>query len=351
MMFSQQSQTQTQTQGQSQSQSQTQPMTPKHVVLVQGASGQIGFPVVAQLLRQTNRDYLVRAGVIDPNSEKARKLVDLGAHVVLMDSNRPETLAEALRGVSKLLIIPPRLETNTHIATTIIDAAKLVGTVKHIVLISVLGAESETTFFAKQFRPIEKHLETGGIAWTHLRCSFFMDNFWYYADTIRRTGTLPLPLRDGRIPMVSVRDVGEVAGLILSGRTRENPFNRVYELTGPESLRGDDIARVISQVTGNQVRFQSISFEEHKQLLKREAVKKWLIRAMLDLYSMINAGQISDRVTGDVERVLGRRPITFGKFIKHNINAFSASPSSTTTPMTGTTSPITSTGMPRTTIL
>jgi len=296
----------------------------KPVILIQGASGQLGFPVVAQLLRNPNKDYVVRAGVIDPNTEKARKLMDLGAQVVLLDSNRADTVCNALKGVCKLMIIPPRLENNTEIATTLIDFAKMTGTVKHIVLVSVLGAETENTFFAKQFHPIEQHLEKSGIAWTHLRSAFFMDNLWQYAETIRRTGVITLPIQQARIPMISIRDVGEAAANILSGRATGNHLNKVYELTGPEPLRGEDIARIFMQVTGNSnIRFQPFSLEDTKKFLHEQGLKKWLIRAMIDLYAMMNAGRITDRPSPDLERLLLRRPVTFNKFVKHNINTFS----------------------------
>jgi len=299
--------------------------TPKKpVILVQGASGQIGFPIVAHLLRVVGRDYSVRAGVVDANSEKARRLVDLGAHVVLMDTERPETVACALKGVSKLMIIPPRLENNTEIATTIIDYAKVAGTIKHVVVISVVGADTEATFFAKQFRPIEKRLEKSNLPWTVLRCAYLMDNLWHHADLIRKTNMIQLPLRELKVPMVSGRDIGEAAAMVLSGKAPGNHFNKVYELTGPEAVSGNDIARALSQVSGTPVRYQPVAPEETKHHLKCLGISDWEMKVMCDLYAMISAGLLSDRVSPDLERLLQRRPANFFKFFKHNINTFTS---------------------------
>jgi len=299
--------------------------TPKKpVILVQGGSGQIGFPIVAQLLRAVGREYSVRAGVVDVNSEKARRLVDMGAHVVLMDTERPETVACALKGVSKLMIVPPRLENNTEIATTIIDYAKTVGTIKHVVVISVVGADTEATCFAKQFRPIEKRLEKSNLPWTVLRCAYLMDNLWHHADSIRKTNSIQLPLRDVKVPIVSGRDVGEAAAMVLTGKAPGTHINKVYELTGPEAVSGTDIARALSQVSGTPVRYQAVVPDETKHHLKCLGISEWEMRVMCDLYTMISAGLISDRVSPDLERLLQRRPATVLKFFKHNINTFSS---------------------------
>ncbi|KPY72630.1 SDR family oxidoreductase [Pseudomonas syringae] len=71
--------------------------TDKPIVLVVGASGSIGQPAVAESLR---RGYQTRALVRDPSQAK---LFAEGVEVVVGDLTRPETLDEAVAGVTGVI--------------------------------------------------------------------------------------------------------------------------------------------------------------------------------------------------------------------------------------------------------
>ena len=67
-----------------------------------------------------------------------------------------------------------------------VDEAKRAG-VQRIVKLSVYGAAEEAFTFARWHRGVEKHIEASGLAWTFLRPSGFMQNFFnYMGETIRK---------------------------------------------------------------------------------------------------------------------------------------------------------------------
>ena len=110
------------------------------LVLVAGATGQMGMPTVAQLREQ---GYRVRAMVRD-----ASKGAGLGDETVVADVTKPETLPAALKGVDYVISTlatghggqtPEQLE--FHGVANLANAAKAAG-VKQFVLVSSMNAGS-----------------------------------------------------------------------------------------------------------------------------------------------------------------------------------------------------------------
>ena len=118
-------------------------------VLVTGANGHVGNNLVRHLL---SKGYKVRASVRDlSSSEKTRHLAKLGCELVEADVLRPETLAEAVKGVDGVFHVaavyvtwakdPQReiIDPSVKGATFMIEAAADAG-VKRLVLTSSCAA-------------------------------------------------------------------------------------------------------------------------------------------------------------------------------------------------------------------
>ena len=136
-----------------------------------------GFAAVQALAKKYHDQVYIRA-LVRTNDKKAKfqelKHVDVVAGI---DATRPDAADDALFGVDSCFITSPNFaENRAELQIALVDAAKKAG-VKHVVLMSVQGAQWEAITFAKQFRKVEKHLEASGLAYTHIRASMFMDNF------------------------------------------------------------------------------------------------------------------------------------------------------------------------------
>src|SRR3954452_6616147 len=79
------------------------PVLPTATYAVTGATGHLGRLAVDALLRRGIPARNVFALVRDP--ERAKDLADLGVGVREADYDRPETLAPALEGVERLLLV------------------------------------------------------------------------------------------------------------------------------------------------------------------------------------------------------------------------------------------------------
>ncbi len=91
----------------------------------------------------------------------------------------------AFQGCDQLFLLGPNTLNQSELERNAVDAAKAVG-VRHIVKQSVLGAVEESFSLAKVHRPVEKAIESSGLAWTFLRpYSFMLNAVTFMGQTIR----------------------------------------------------------------------------------------------------------------------------------------------------------------------
>src|SRR2546429_9308008 len=143
------------------------------MILVTGATGLSGSAVIQEFARQSAK---VRALVRNRAKERAFEALPT-VEIVEGDMLRPQTLAAALSGVDRILMISTSDRHMVETQCMFIVAAKSAG-VRHI--IKFPGKESGIGFNPANFGPtrmheeVERYLERSGLAWTHLRPSQFM---------------------------------------------------------------------------------------------------------------------------------------------------------------------------------
>jgi len=125
------------------------------MIAVTGASGNLGGLVFEGLLKVVPPEQLV-AVVRSP--AKAQHLAASGVHVRRADYSEPETLAPALAGVSRLLLVSgSELGKRVDQHRTVIEAAKA-SDVALIAYTSVLSADSSTLPIAAEHKATEELL-------------------------------------------------------------------------------------------------------------------------------------------------------------------------------------------------
>jgi uncharacterized protein YbjT (DUF2867 family) len=286
-------------------------------ILIIGAAGNNGVATLNALFAKNDRSITVRAAVRSEDKAKQLQARYPGIETTLIDLDKPETLPQALEGVTKVFIIPGNVENRAEHAKSVINAAKAAATVKHVVLYSVVGAEWEAILFAKQFREAEKHLEASGLAWTHLRTIWFQENFLGWADGIKN-GQFYFGVRDGEFAPLNVADIGEMAANIL---TTEGHENVAYNVTGPELLTGQNLAQQFSDVTGHAVEYISPSEQATLESLIGTGWPEWQAKGVVELLEVFASNQAAV-VTEDGEKLLGRPLTRFKQFVEANKAAF-----------------------------
>ncbi|WP_047550038.1 SDR family oxidoreductase [Methylotenera sp. G11] len=289
----------------------------QETILIVGAAGNNGTAAIEALVNRNGSHIKVRAGVRSADKAAQLKTRFPAIEAVLFNLDEPATLKAAFAGVSKVYIIPGNVENRAQHAKNAIDAAVAAGTVRQVVLLSVVGAEWEAILFAKQFREAEKYLEASGLPWTHLRTIWFQDNFFGWADGIKN-GTLYFGIRDGKLAPLNVKDIGEAASVIL---TTDGHTGKAYNLTGPELLSGNDIAAIFARVTGHAVDYVSPDENSTYESLTSAGWPVWQAKGLLELFEVFASNQAAV-VTPDGEALLGRPLTRLEDYINANKEAF-----------------------------
>lgn len=276
------------------------------MICITGAGGTVGSEIARQL-RSTQQQFRLAYF----SQEKAKTARANGLEAVIIDYNKPHTLQAAFRNCDKLFLLGPNTINQTKLEMNGLEAAMAMG-VQHIVKQSVMGAQEESYRLAKIHRPIEKAIESSGLAWTFLRPNSFMQNVeTFMSMTIKTEGVFYSASGDAKISHVDVRDIAAVA---VQALTSSEHAGKAYNLTGPEGITYNDLAEEISKVLGRQINHVDLSPSDYKQGMLADGIPEELADRMLDLeryFSEDGASHISE----DIKQVTGKEPRRFNNYL------------------------------------
>jgi uncharacterized protein YbjT (DUF2867 family) len=128
-----------------------------------------------------------------------------------------------------------------------------------------------------------------GVAYRALTNPSFMDNIAAQATAIKNQGMFFSPIDGGRkLPSVATRDIAAAASRLLLDDTWSGAGE--VPLLGPEDLSFNDMAGIISEVLGTQVRFQQITFEAYKERFVSFGMTDAMAQGMTDMAWAKNEG-------------------------------------------------------------
>jgi uncharacterized protein YbjT (DUF2867 family) len=283
-------------------------------ILVTGATGNIGKILVEKLAAAN-----APARALVRSREKAEGIEKLGLEAVLGDLDKPETLQPALEGIEKVFLLSAPDPRQVELQSNLIKGAKTAGA-RHIIKLSAMGVGQARDSFtlARLHRETEEEIERSGIAYTHLRPNGFMQNALMFAGTIKTQGTFYAPLGDAKVSYVDARDVASVA---FSTLTEDGHEGKAYEITGPQSLAYDDVARELSSATGREVKYVNVPMEAARAAMLGMGLSEWLADALVELFNFYRDGGAA-HVTDTVRQVTGRAPISLAQFARDYAEAF-----------------------------
>ncbi|PYX47965.1 MAG: NAD(P)-dependent oxidoreductase [Acidobacteria bacterium] len=280
------------------------------MILITGASGNVGREVVKQAL---TLGLTIRASFRSPDvAAKA----PAGLEGVIMDYTKPETIRPALHGVDKIFLVGPPTRHLLALEARFIKEVRASGR-KYIVKLSALGGHQ--SIFPSGHRDSEENVEASGLPHTFLRANAFMQNLVNYnTATIRSRDAFYGCQGNGAVSIIDIRDIAAVAVIVLAATGHEG---RSYALTGGEALTNGQIAEKISRVAGRKISYIDLPPTEFKTAMLSAGTPEWSAEAMVDLHRFYRVGK-AKRTTEEVERFLGRKPITFDQFAHDYAFAF-----------------------------
>lgn len=279
-------------------------------VLVTGATGNTGPGLVSALCAAG-----VDVRVLVRDEAKARPLKAMGAEVVVGDLDSPETLEPAIAGVDKVYLLTWNGPTQAQQVSDFIRVAKRVGT-PHIVRHSMWG--SPRSRIIAQGEQAEAEIKSSGLPWTMLKPTFFMQNTMMAAPTIASHGVIYWDMKDGRLGMIDVRDIVDVAASVLTGHGHEG---RSYVLTGPAAISFGDVAATFSAVLGREVAYVPVPGEVSLQSMIGMGFSEWVARGYIELSEGFSEG-FASQTTDNVATLTGHRARSFEQFARDFAGAF-----------------------------
>ena len=265
---------------------------------ITGSTGNVGGRVARLLAtRQVEQRLLVRSPAKAPSLPQTE--------VVQASYADQDAVRRALTGVDVALMVSGS-ESEDRLAEhrSFVDAAAEAG-VRHLVYTSFYGAAADATFtLARDHHHTEQHIERSGMSWTFLRDNLYLDFFPMLAG---EDGVLRGPADDGRVAAVAQDDIAAVATAVLLDPTSHE--GRTYDLTGPEAITLSEAAGTMSRILGREYSFRDETLEEAHASRASYGVPDWQVEAWVSTYTAIASGELSG-VTGDVERVTGRAPLS-----------------------------------------
>lgn len=279
-------------------------------ILVTGATGTVGRHVVEQLVkRDANVHVLVR------DTSKANFPASVG--VVQGDLLDVDSLRTAFSGVSTLFLLNAVVPDEYTQALIALNLAREAG-IERIVYLSVIHSDLyvNVPHFAGKYG-VERMIEQMGFNATILRPAYFIENDLTIKEVITGYGIYPMPIGSKGLAMVDTRDIGEVAALELLRREQSAvplPIERI-NLVGPDTLTGQDIAAIWTDVLGRPIAYPGEDTAAFEQNLLQH-MPSWMaydMRLMSERF--ITEGMLPD--TGDVDRLtalLGRPLHSYREF-------------------------------------
>lgn len=281
-------------------------------ILVTGATGNVGAHVVKELLKQN--ETVVASGM---DLEKISNRFKGAVKAVRLDFANPDTYEDALKGVDRVFLMRPPHLGKPQDFYPFIDTMRERG-IRLVCFLSLMGIEKNPI---PPHHKIEKQIEKAGLPFCHIRPGFFMQNLsGIHSDEIREKSQIFIPAGRSRTSFIDAEDIGLAAAVVLHRPDKHS--NKAYTITGPEALRYDQVASVLSDILGRNITYTNPGFLQYRDYyIKVRKLDKKLVNVTIALYFMTRMGT-AKQVTDDFRKLTGREPKTICQFIRENLEHF-----------------------------
>lgn len=232
------------------------------MILVTGASGQLGRLIVSALLARSVAANHIVAAVRSP--EKVDDLKQLGVTVRKADYTDLASLKDAMDGVKRVVLVSSS-EIGQRAAQhqNIIDAAKDAG-VELIAYTSILHADTSPLALAKEHVATEAALQASGVPHVLLRNGWYSENYTMSAGMAVEHGAVLGSAGEGKYSTAARADYAEAAATVI---TSEDQAGKVYELAGDDAFTLAQYAAYITEISGKEVVYQDLPEADYAKVL------------------------------------------------------------------------------------
>ncbi|MDA0240553.1 MAG: nucleoside-diphosphate sugar epimerase, partial [Proteobacteria bacterium] len=163
----------------------------------------------------------------------------------------------------------------------------------------------------------EQYLVESGLTYTILQPGRYMQHLVPIWKSVMETGIHNMPFSvETRFSLADLGDLAEAAATVLTETGHENA---TYQLAGPEALNQVDMARIIGEVTGRDIRAEAKPLD----VFRAGAEKAGMPADRLEQLCLLNRHYDHCGLIGNpnvLRWILGRDPTDFKTFVERDLN-------------------------------
>ena len=274
-------------------------------ILIVGGTGTVG----RELLRVLSSRNITPRVLLRPGSDLPAA-VENRVDIVRGDLSDTDSLRSALEGVEQVFLLSRDQPQQAELEQNLIVQAEE-QSVRRVIKSSAFAAGlNPPVGYGVNHARVEQRLINSKLQWVIQRPFVFMQNFLEVAELVNNKGLLPLPFGQARIALVDARDVALAAATLL---LEPGISEKVFELTGPESLTVAECASTLSGVLQKKISYRSPPFWFAGLMMRMQGVSSWDVRMRKQLFQMVREGGEAN-TSGDFESICKTKPRDFRTF-------------------------------------
>lgn len=288
-------------------------------IFVTGASGKLGRAVVRHLLESQG----VAPGRIVAGSRNPESLADLAAKGVTVrkaDFDDAAGLEKAFAGVGTVLIVSTDAldgaGTRLRQHKSAVAAATKAG-VGRLAYTSLPLAESSAVLFAPDHLGSEEAVKASGLPYLIFRNNWYAENLFMSLPHALASGQWFTSAGTGGTAFVP-RD--DIAAAIAGALANPPAGSTTYTLTGDAAVTNDEVAALVTAITGKPLTVIHITDEQLAGGMKAAGLPDAVIPTFVSFDTATRKGDLAV-VTGDVATLSGKRPTPLKAFLEANKSA------------------------------
>lgn len=276
-----------------------------NAILVTGATGNVGRPLVARLVKAGAE---VRAVTRNPDTAEFPD----GVHV-------ESSAADGLAGASAVFLNSRALGDEL---ADVVSLARRAG-VTRLVALSAINADDDFSRQPSRFRgdrnkEVEQLAVDSGLEWVSLRPTVFATNFvGMWSPQIKGGDVVSGPYASASTAPIAESDIAAVAAQAL---LTDDLVGQKIPLTGPAAFTNSELVEIIGSVLDRPLRYQEVAPE----FVRERFIGVGFAAEFADAYIAFLAATTAKPavVTHEVEKILGRPAEPFAQWVADHRGLF-----------------------------